>query len=96
VQVIIQSNEVFQYNAELHPVAAIAGRFNLAFSSTFSGARDPAPRVAFQTTLDRVGLLALRGLVDSVIGELAETDRHDRVLATQGLQGSNATGPAEA
>ena len=39
MQVIIQSNEVFQYNAELHPVAAIAGRFNLAFSSTFSGAK---------------------------------------------------------
>jgi hypothetical protein len=96
VQAIIQANEVFQYTAELRPLAAVAGRFNLTVSSTFSGARDPAPRVVFQTTLDRVGLLALRGLIDSVIGELAEGDRHDGARALQAPQASDAAGPVEA
>ena len=63
--VTIQANEAFTYTAYLRPLAAVPGRFNLTISSTFTGASDPAPRVAFQTTLDREGLLALRDLIDS-------------------------------
>jgi len=67
MQAIIQANEAFQYTADLRPVAAVPGSFNLAISSTFAGAKAQAPRVVFQTTLDRDGLLALRSLIDSEV-----------------------------
>lgn len=62
--VTIQASEAFTYTSDLRPLAAVPGQFNLKVSSTFTGASDPAPRLAFQTSLDRAGLLAMRDLID--------------------------------
>ena len=65
--IVIGGNATFAYNVDLSPLGAIPGRYSLTISSTFTGAKAPAPRVAFQTTLDRDGLLALCGLIDSEV-----------------------------
>lgn len=62
--IAIGGNATFAYNVDLRPLEAIPGSHSLVISSTFAGAKAPAPRVAFQTTLDRAGLLALCGLID--------------------------------
>jgi hypothetical protein len=64
----ISGSAVFNYTAELRPLEAIPGRFHLALCSTFAGAKSLEPRVVFETTLDKDGLLALRNLID---GEVA-------------------------
>ena len=57
------------YTALLRPVEAVPGSYHLQITSAFSGAKNPAEqRVVFALTLEREGLLALRGLIDSEVG----------------------------
>jgi hypothetical protein len=67
MQATIQANKAFQYIADLSHVAALPGTYALKISSTFAGAKVAEPRVVFQTTLDRDGLMALRDLIDSEV-----------------------------
>lgn len=56
------------YNAHLRQVEAVPGTFHLQITSAFSGAKNPdEQRVVFAITLDRDGLVALRGLIDSEV-----------------------------
>lgn len=65
---IIQGNASFSYTAEVRQLAVLPGVYSLKVTSHFSRARDPHPRVVFQTALDRQGLMALRDLIDSELG----------------------------
>jgi hypothetical protein len=66
---IIQANPAFNYTADLRPVAALPGTYNFTISSTFSGAKAPAPRTVFSAGLDRAGLLALRDLINAEVAQ---------------------------
>ena len=64
----IVATEVFRYTVDIRPLDTPAGGFHLSLHSTWLGPKDPqAQQTPFQTTTDRAGLIALRGLIDRVL-----------------------------
>jgi hypothetical protein len=62
----ILSADGFRYTAEIRELDRPRGAWSFSIASTWAAAKDPAAeRTTLQITLDREGLLALRGLIDA-------------------------------
>lgn len=64
----ISGNAATTYTAHLRQVEAVPGAYHLKITSQFAGAKNPGEqRLVFDITLDRHGLVALRGLIESEV-----------------------------
>ncbi len=62
------SSEDFSYNAEVRKLDARPGSFSLAITTVWRSAKNPtAEQTALQITLDGVGLVALRDVIDAAV-----------------------------
>ena len=64
----IVATEAFRYTAEIRKLDRPACGYSFSITSTWLGAKDPtAERTIVQITLDAVGLLALRDLINAQV-----------------------------
>ena len=64
----IVATEAFRYTAEIRKLARLNCGYSFSITSTWLGAKDPtAERTIVQITLDAVGLLALRDLINAQV-----------------------------
>ena len=64
----IVATEAFAYTAEIRKLERADCGYSFSIASTWVGAKDPtAARTSLQITLDAVGLLALRDLIDAQV-----------------------------
>jgi hypothetical protein len=62
------NSEDFSYNAEVRKLDALPGSFSFAITTVWRSAKNPtAEQTAFQVTLDRAGLIALRDLINATV-----------------------------
>jgi hypothetical protein len=62
------SSEGFSYSAEVRKLDALPGSFSFAISTVWRSAKNPtAEQTAFQITLERANLIALRDVIDAAV-----------------------------
>ncbi len=73
----------FSYNAEVRKLEALPGAYSFAIKTVWRGAKNPSEeKTAFQVTLGKAGLFALRELIDSAVSNRAAPKKVLRKRAT--------------